>query len=373
MFKKRSTKSALRRKRVVDEGEDGAEEKDGGDAQSGDSEEDGSLTLEEAKLLQKDRFRKKGLLVTREDITGGLSRKRQKKNVEEEDKEDETAGYGLQERRKTDLLDGNFTMEVTVDKIDKKMEEYINEQMAIRGFTQSDAPKEKKNRLEEIYDLPDFLKLRARPADESLDNFLTGIVEIDLPIEEKMRVAQETEIAKRRMQGGGGKYGGKHDSKQKQGLAELYALPKEVQPTSNHRRFDLPHERIYSDFEDPHAQDGAAPVPVATGSVPGRGAPHEPQREGRFRTEVFASTDAPQSNPVRRSLPTRETLKRAQEEAEAESYRRLRQSMGLEASAPPKDASASSEGGRPFRRNPHMASDDFAVERFKRMMRNRLR
>ena len=135
---------------------------------------------------------------------------------------------------------------------------------------------------------------------------------------------------------------------------------------------DLPHERIYSDFEDPHAQDGAAPVPVATGSVPGRGAPHEPQREGRFRTEVFASTDAPQSNPVRRSLPTRETLKRAQEEAEAESYRRLRQSMGLEASAPPKDASASSEGGRPFRRNPHMASDDFAVERFKRMMRNRL-
>ena len=26
-------------------------------------------------------------------------------------------------------------------------------------------------------------QLRARPADESLDNFLTGIVEIDLPIE----------------------------------------------------------------------------------------------------------------------------------------------------------------------------------------------
>ncbi|KAG0478305.1 hypothetical protein HPP92_013024 [Vanilla planifolia] len=156
--------------------------------ESGD-EEERRLVLEEVKFLQKQRERKLGIpaLPTVQVRTAGLLRSSEK--AEGDGEKDEL------------VLQDTFAQETAVTVEDPNMLKYVEQELAKkRGKKVDCGEKEDKDPMDELYAVPEHLKVRKRNSEESSTQWTTGIAEVQLPIEYKLRNIEETEAAKKLLQ-----------------------------------------------------------------------------------------------------------------------------------------------------------------------------
>lgn len=153
-----------------------------------DDEEDRRLALEEVKLLQKQRERKSGIAANPASRSSAVISKLADK-VEVDGEKEEL------------VLQDTFAQETAVTVEDPNMTKYVEQELAKkRGKNINDADhseNELKHAEDELYKIPDHLKVRKRNSEESSTQWTTGIAEIQLPIEYKLKNIEETEAAKK--------------------------------------------------------------------------------------------------------------------------------------------------------------------------------
>ncbi|XP_057821295.2 protein COP1 SUPPRESSOR 2 [Cryptomeria japonica] len=174
----------FRKKRAISEDDDDNEE----------DEDHRRLALEEMKLLQKQRERKSGL-VAGEFIEAVIS-----KMGENANNNNKTEGEGEKEEL---VLQDTFAQETAVTVEDPNMLKYVEQELAKKRGKQiagKNAEEEVKPPEDDLYVVPDHLKVRRRNSEESSTQWTTGIAEIQLPIEYKLRNIEETEAAKKQLQ-----------------------------------------------------------------------------------------------------------------------------------------------------------------------------
>ncbi|KAF3967656.1 hypothetical protein ACB098_12G130400 [Castanea mollissima] len=189
-----------------------------------DDEQERRMALEEVKFLQKQRERKSGIpaissasnnvtsssshtTTTGGAVVGGLgfglgfSKVGNNRNSvnDTNNKNDAT------DAEKEDLvLQDNFAQETAVMVEDPNMVKYVEQELAKkRGRTiesMDQVENELKRAEDELYKIPDHLKVKRRNSEESSTQWTTGIAEVQLPIEYKLRNIEETEAAKKLLQ-----------------------------------------------------------------------------------------------------------------------------------------------------------------------------
>ncbi|CAH8388377.1 unnamed protein product [Eruca vesicaria subsp. sativa] len=176
------------RKRPLEEEE---EEDDQSKLAISEEEEKRRLALEEVKFLQKLRERKLGIsaLSTAQNSMGKA------KTAEKAEAEGEKEELVLQD---------TFAQETAVLIEDPNMVKYVEQELAKkRGKSLEDA-EEVENELkrveDKLYKIPDHLKVKKRSSEESSTQWTTGIAEVQLPIEYKLKNIEETEAAKKLLQ-----------------------------------------------------------------------------------------------------------------------------------------------------------------------------
>ncbi|KAE9611887.1 putative hepatocellular carcinoma-associated antigen 59 [Lupinus albus] len=162
-----------------------------------DDERERRMALEEIKLLQKQRERKSGIpsnpsLQPLSAIGGGLASKPAEKNdIDGGDKDDL-------------VLQDTFAQETAVLVEDPNMVRYVENELAKKTGKKLDAADQVENELkraeDELYKIPEHLKVKRRNSEESSTQWTTGIAEIQLPIEYKLKNIEETEAAKKFLQ-----------------------------------------------------------------------------------------------------------------------------------------------------------------------------
>ncbi|BAF12125.1 protein COP1 SUPPRESSOR 2 [Oryza sativa Japonica Group] len=99
------------------------------------------------------------------------------------------------------VLQDTFAQETAVTIEDPNMLRYVeNELLKKRGKKVDVKDKEEKDQVDELYTVPDHLKVRKKNSEESSTQWTTGIAEVQLPIEYKLRNIEETEAAKKMLQ-----------------------------------------------------------------------------------------------------------------------------------------------------------------------------
>ncbi|KDP32433.1 hypothetical protein JCGZ_13358 [Jatropha curcas] len=175
------------RKRTFEE-EDGQNNKNN----ASDDEEERRLALEEVKFLQKQRERKSGIPAIPSVQSGNLV---PKKVIEKND------GDGEKEEL---VLQDTFAQETAVMVEDPNMLNYVEQELAKKRGKNIDATNQVENDLkraeDELYQIPEHLKVKRRNSEESSTQWTTGIAEVQLPIEYKLRNIEETEAAKKLLQ-----------------------------------------------------------------------------------------------------------------------------------------------------------------------------
>ncbi|KAJ0052940.1 hypothetical protein Pint_00732 [Pistacia integerrima] len=183
------------RKRSIEEVED-----EEAKSKVSDDEEERRLALEEVKFLQKQRERKSGIpaitsalqsgTVTGGGNGGGLTKVAEKNEVDGE--KDEL------------VLQDTFAQETAVMVEDPNMVNYIEQELAKRRGKNVDVTDQVENDLkraeDELYKVPEHLKVKKRNSEESSTQWTTGIAEVQLPIEYKLKNIEETEAAKKLLQ-----------------------------------------------------------------------------------------------------------------------------------------------------------------------------
>ncbi|KAK2376736.1 protein COP1 SUPPRESSOR [Trifolium repens] len=164
-----------------------------------DDEQERRLALEEIKLLQKQRERKSGIPAT---LTLHQSSQPGVSTAKPIDKNDGGGGDGGDN---DDLvLQDTFAQETAVMDEDPNMVKYIEQELAKKRGRNIDAEDQVENELkraeDELYTIPDHLKVKKRNSEESSTQWTTGIAEIQLPIEYKLKNIEETEAAKKLLQ-----------------------------------------------------------------------------------------------------------------------------------------------------------------------------
>ncbi|KAG7595555.1 Telomere length and silencing protein 1 [Arabidopsis suecica] len=171
--------------------EEEKEDNDLNKAAISDEEEKRRLALEEVKFLQKLRERKLGIpaLSTAQSSIGKV------KPVEKTEAEGEKEELVLQD---------TFAQETAVLIEDPNMVKYIEQELAKKRGRNIDDAEEVENELkrveDELYKIPDHLKVKKRSSEESSTQWTTGIAEVQLPIEYKLKNIEETEAAKKLLQ-----------------------------------------------------------------------------------------------------------------------------------------------------------------------------
>lgn len=160
------------------------------DDETGTSEDEDErrLTLEEIKFQQKQRERKSGVAAG-ELIppVGGLMKPQEK--VDGEGKKEEL------------VLQDTFAQETAVTVEDPNMLKYVEQELAKnRGRDSGIKTEENKPAEDDLYVIPEHLKVRRRNGEESSTQWTTGIAEVQLPIEFKLKNIEETEAAKKELQ-----------------------------------------------------------------------------------------------------------------------------------------------------------------------------
>lgn len=175
-------------------------------AEEEDSDQERRLALEEVKFLQRQRERKSGIpaLLTATQAaatpggaeasnasTGGLARKVNDKNEGDGEKDDL-------------VLQDTFAQETAVMVEDPNMLRYVEQELAKKRGRNVDATNQVENDVKhaenELYKIPENLKVKRRNSEESSTQWTTGIAEIQLPIEYKLKNIEETEAAKKLLQ-----------------------------------------------------------------------------------------------------------------------------------------------------------------------------
>lgn len=156
-----------------------------------DDEEERRLALEEVKFLQKQRERKLGIPAIPTLQTGSSAPKVNDKNDVDGEKEEL-------------VLQDTFAQETAVMVEDPNMLKYVEQQLAKKRGRNIDAANQVENDLkraeDELYKIPEHLKVKKRNSEESSTQWTTGIAEVQLPIEYKLRNIEETEAAKKLLQ-----------------------------------------------------------------------------------------------------------------------------------------------------------------------------
>eukprot|EP01102_Stenamoeba_stenopodia_P013241 TRINITY_DN4270_c0_g1_i1.p1 TRINITY_DN4270_c0_g1~~TRINITY_DN4270_c0_g1_i1.p1 ORF type:complete len:286 (+),score=105.08 TRINITY_DN4270_c0_g1_i1:87-944(+) len=97
-------------------------------------------------------------------------------------------------------LGATFTLQSTSNPIDQQLERYIQERMK-KSEQQVEEPKKKLTDEDLLYAVPDNLKAnREVNQRQPASTLMTGIVEVELPIEYKLKNIEATEAAKRQME-----------------------------------------------------------------------------------------------------------------------------------------------------------------------------
>ncbi|KNA24256.1 hypothetical protein SOVF_017410 [Spinacia oleracea] len=168
----------FRKRKVEDEAEDNVS----------DDEEERRLALEEVKLLQKQRERRSGIAANTTPQSSNVVTKLGEKVETDGDKEEL-------------VLQDTFAQETAVMIEDPNMVKYIEQELAKKRGKNINATEQSENELtlaeEELYKIPDHLKVKKRNSEESSTQWTTGIAEIQLPIEYKLKNIEETEAAKK--------------------------------------------------------------------------------------------------------------------------------------------------------------------------------
>ncbi|KAH0733093.1 hypothetical protein KY289_004281 [Solanum tuberosum] len=197
MMKRRN----FRKRSRVDDGEDDSSTKDNNGS---DDEQERRLALEEVKFLQKQRERKLGVPAVSSTTSqvaaggggsnssaGGLVRKVNDK------------GEGDGEKDELVLQD-TFAQETAVMEEDPNMLRYVEQELAKKSGKNVDVADQVENEMkraeDELYKIPEHLKVKRRNSEESSTQWTTGIAEIQLPIEYKLKNIEETEAAKKLLQ-----------------------------------------------------------------------------------------------------------------------------------------------------------------------------
>ena len=191
MFRKRGKKKKRRNnKRKLSVSDDGNEE---------------DVNTSDVALLKKMRSqkRKAGLNVKRLMVQGSSSSKKDTLSVQETSESSE-----VKKKRKLDgLLKGSFSAASNVERIDTNelMEKYVKERM---GGSENESKKTKKrsnSEVDDVYRVPEDLRTNKKKNEESGGPvaFGTGIAEVELPDEYRLKNIEETELAKSRMLMGG--------------------------------------------------------------------------------------------------------------------------------------------------------------------------
>ncbi|KAK4372381.1 hypothetical protein RND71_007765 [Anisodus tanguticus] len=198
-------KRNFRKRSIVDDGEEDSSTKHNNGS---DDEQERRLALEEVKFLQKQRERKLGVPAissTTSQVTagggggggasnsnaGGLVRKVNDK------------GEGDGEKDELVLQD-TFAQETAVMEEDPNMLRYVEQELAKKRGKNVDVADQAENEVkraeDELYKIPEHLKVKRRNSEESSTQWTTGIAEIQLPIEYKLKNIEETEAAKKLLQ-----------------------------------------------------------------------------------------------------------------------------------------------------------------------------
>ncbi|KAL3348336.1 hypothetical protein AABB24_021813, partial [Solanum stoloniferum] len=197
MMKRRN----FRKRSRVEDGEDDSSTKDNNGS---DDEQERRLALEEVKFLQKQRERKLGVPAVSSTTSqvaaggggsnssaGGLVRKVNDK------------GEGDGEKDELVLQD-TFAQETAVMEEDPNMLRYVEQELAKKRGKNVDVADQVENEVkraeDELYKIPEHLKVKRRNSEESSTQWTTGIAEIQLPIEYKLKNIEETEAAKKLLQ-----------------------------------------------------------------------------------------------------------------------------------------------------------------------------
>ena len=166
------------------------------------NEED--VNTSDVALLKKMRSRRKaGLDVKRLMIQGSSSSiKKNTLSVQETSESSE-----VKKRKLDGLLKGSFSAASNVERIDTNelMEKYVKERMG-ESMNESEKTKKRSNsEVDDVYRVPDDLRTNKKKNEESGGPvaFGTGIAEVELPDEYRLRNIEETELAKSRMLMGG--------------------------------------------------------------------------------------------------------------------------------------------------------------------------
>ncbi|XP_068660112.1 protein COP1 SUPPRESSOR 2 [Aristolochia californica] len=161
------------------------------DAES-ENEEERKSALEEIKFLQKQRERKRGLpAMPTAQTAGSAVRKGTDKNEGDGEKEEL-------------VLQDTFAQETAVTVEDPNMLKYVEQELSKKRGKNIDANNQDESDLkradDELYVIPEHLKVKRRNPEESSTQWTTGIAEVQLPIEYKLRNIEETEAAKKLLQ-----------------------------------------------------------------------------------------------------------------------------------------------------------------------------
>ncbi|MED6147567.1 Protein COP1 SUPPRESSOR 2 [Stylosanthes scabra] len=162
-----------------------------------DDERERRMALEEIKLLQKQRERKSGIpanpsLQVQAATASGLAAKSAEKNDGDGGDKDDL------------VLQDTFAQETAVMVEDPNMVKYIEQELAKKRGRKIDEADQVENELkraeDELYKIPEHLKVKRRNSEESSTQWTTGIAEVQLPIEYKLKNIEETEAAKKLLQ-----------------------------------------------------------------------------------------------------------------------------------------------------------------------------
>lgn len=164
-----------------------------GNAIESEDDEERRMALEEVKFLQKQRERKSGIpaILTPQMTASGAAPKLI----------DKMEGEGEKEEL---VLQDTFAQETAVMVEDPNMLKYVEQELAKKKGKNIDAANQVENDLkraeDELYIIPEHLKVKKRNSEESSTQWTTGIAEIQLPIEYKLKNIEETEAAKKLLQ-----------------------------------------------------------------------------------------------------------------------------------------------------------------------------
>ncbi|KAF3436631.1 hypothetical protein FNV43_RR23723 [Rhamnella rubrinervis] len=179
-------------------------------------EQERRMALEEVRFLQKQRERKSGIPAiisgTKQTAVGvGIANtantssknkhKRMSDGLLHHNSKNGEAGDG----DKDDLvLQDTFAQETAVTVEDPNMLKYVEQELAKKRGRKFDATGQIESDLkraeDELYKIPEHLKVKRRNSEESSTQWTTGIAEVQLPIEYKLRNIEETEAAKKLLQ-----------------------------------------------------------------------------------------------------------------------------------------------------------------------------